>query len=336
MSKPNIICVVSVRNDSWILKNFLECATKWADWVIVGDHNSTDNSVEIAQQFDCVKTIFHEPSSSFLSRRRDLLVEARKIPGPRIIFILDSDEMISANWSESPDWRTILNAEPGVCFSFEWVELRAGLRDASVFWMPTIFVDDGSEYPAGEAIHESRVPITRFGLTKLYDIKLLHYAMIDPVKIFSKHRYYKCYEFIELKKRPWALDVYYQDTTYKTYNAPLIPVKDEWLEGYNWLNKYKEDKQQGQDAYWYDAEVLNYFDLYGVEKFRRLNIWDVDWNKKAELLNRRVGYRDPRSPYEVWIHKFIEKNREGLKMSPQFQYRVVRLFARTALRALGW
>ena len=81
---------------------------------------------------------------------------------------------------------------------------------------------------------------------------------------------------------------------------------------------------------------MDYFDKYGVDKFRKLNIWDIDWNRKARLVGRKGDYRDPRSQIEVWIHKFIEKYREGLKLNTSLHYRLVRLFARTVLRTVGW
>jgi|SRR5579859_2768548 len=336
MTTPRIICMTSVRNDAWILRQFLEAAQTWAELIIVGDHCSTDDSSQIARQFVTVRLIAHQSASSFLDRRRDLLAEARKVPGQRLIFLLDVDEMITANWANSPDWDLMLRAQPGSRFSLNWLELYPGLSQTAVFWMPSVFMDDGTEYPLGERIHGSRFPGTSDDIIKLYDIKLLHYNLIDTERLLSKHRYYKCYEFIELKRRPWALDVYYQDTTFKSYGAPVVPVNEEWLRGYDWLAEYRSIDQRAERQYWYDQEVLRYFDQYGVAKFRKLNIWDVDWTRKAEMLGMKGSYRDPRSGYEIWIHRLIEKHREGLKMKPSLTYRLVRLFARTVLRAVGW
>jgi len=336
MSKTNVICLTSVRNDSWILKNFIEYAKKWADLIIIGDHHSADDSATIARQYNCVRVISHQPSSSFLGRRRDLLGEARKVPGKRLIFLLDSDEIISANWADSSEWDLMLNAPPGTYFAFDWLELYPGLEQTAVFRMPAVFVDDGSEYPLGERIHGSRFPETPADIVELKDIKLLHLIAIDPERIISKHRYYKCYEYIELGRRPWALDVYYQDTKLTTYDAPLVPVKEEWIKGFDWLNEYHSNIERKEKCYWYDEEVLNYFDKYGVEKFRKLNIWDVDWNKKARLLGKKETYGDPRSSYEVWVHKFIGKYRKELKIKQNIPFKAARLFGKTGLRALGW
>ena len=103
MSKTNVICVVPVKNEAWILKNFIECASFWADYIIIGDHDSSDNSAKIAQLYDRVIVIpIHDRSLDRGNRRKILIDAARKILGRRLIFTLDSDEMISANWHRSP------------------------------------------------------------------------------------------------------------------------------------------------------------------------------------------------------------------------------------------
>lgn len=170
----------------------------------------------------------------------------------------------------------------------------------------------------------------------LKEIKLLHFIDVDPERMFSKHRFLKCYEYLENGGRPWRICITYQDTRIKSYDAPIISLREEWIAGFNWLDEYRSRKENAGLCYWFDREVLNYFDKYGVKKFRKLNIWDVDWNQKAQLLNRRGHYQDPRSAYEVSVHKFIENHREELKIKQNFEWKAVRLFGKTVLRALGW
>jgi hypothetical protein len=128
----------------------------------------------------------------------------------------------------------------------------------------------------------------------------------------------------------------YQDTRIKTYDAPVQSVDEKWLRGYDWLEKYRLDTKKQENCYWHDEEVLNYFDKYGTKRFGKLNIWDTDWNAKARLLGKDGNYSDPRSWYEVWLHKFIEKNREELKIKQNFKWKAIRLFGKTVLRAFGW
>src|SRR5262245_59664221 len=191
MSDTKVICIVPVRNESWILQNFIESAQTWADLIIIGDHNSRDDSANIARTYAKVKVItFHDQSIDRGVRRNRLIEEARLVPGKRLVFTLDADEMISANWACSAEWQLMLNSKPGTRFEFDWIEPFPGLRQADTFSQLAAFVDDGSEYSnLGTEIHESRIPNTNGALVKLYDIKLLHYIFIDPKRMFSKHQW---------------------------------------------------------------------------------------------------------------------------------------------------
>ena len=268
-------------------------------------------------------------------RRRILLNEARKIPGERLIVSIDADEMLSANWSVSPEWELMLNAERGTSFRFDWLELLPGLRKAATFHKLVAFKDNGAEY-IGAVKHESPIPETGGETIHLGDIKLLHYILIEPERMFSKHRWNKCFEVVELGKRPWPMCIMYQDREIKHYGSPIISVRDEWVNGYEWLEEYRLKKEDMGKCYWYDEQVLDYLDKYGINKFRKLNIWDVDWNQKAQLLGRAGKYSDPRSIVEIWVHKFIEKHREDLKMRRGLKWKVVCKFGETVLRSMGW
>jgi glycosyltransferase involved in cell wall biosynthesis len=329
---------VPIKNESWILVNFIECALTWADFVIVGDHCSSDDSANIvrqyAQKYNTVK-IIPIPDRAYEDIRRKVLIdEARKIPGRRLIFSIDADEMISANWTASSEWDLMLNAAPGTRFHFDWIELWPGLKQCCIFGMTAAFVDDDTEYH-GVKIHSPRIPATTGTTVELKDIKLLHYVLIEPARMFSRHRWYKCYEYVEIGEKPWDICVSYQDTQIKTYDRPVVPAREEWLK-YEWLDKYKSGEETGNQCYWWDQEILDYFNTYGVQKFSKLNIWDVDWNHKAKLLGRKGDYPDPRSNYEISIHRFIEKYREDLKFSKKLLFRAINKFARTVLRAFGW
>lgn len=336
MSKTNVICLVPVKNESWILKHFMESAKLWADFIIVLDDDSADGSADIARQYDCVKVITRRnPPFDEDLRRRILIDEARQIPGKRLMFDLDADEMISANSTGSPEWNLMLDAPPGTSFHFDWLELLPGLEQCAIFDKAVAFVDDGSEF-RGRKKDSPKIPATTGKAIKLKDIKLLHYIHLDPQRMFSRHRWYKCFEYLENGKRPWDVCVRYQDTAIKTYNAPVVPVRQEWITGFKWLDEYKLTRANTQRVYWWDQEVIKYFDKYGLRRFSKLNIWDIDWNEKARLLGRTGSYRDPRSRLEVWVHRYIAKYREELKLGTNTVSRLVNRFARVALRKLGW
>jgi hypothetical protein len=339
VSETKIICILPVKNEAWILKHFIEAALAWADFIIIGDHNSIDGSASIALQYDRVKVIpLSNPSFDAGDRRAILLDEARKIPGKRIIFAIDADEMLSANWADSPEWDLILNAPPGTMFRIDWPYILPGLEQALMFGVEAIFVDDGTEY-VGNIISEERIPITAGDIEYIRDIKLLHFVNIDPNRKSSKQRWYKCFETVEVGTRPWAACIKYPNNVSSSYGLPIVPVDEKWLSGFKWLADYKSVTEEVEQCYWWDEEVLNYFDRYGTGRFRKINIWDVDWNAKARSLLRRGNYNDPRSIFEVWVHKFIEKYWNELKIgqaSENHLFWLGYMLGRVGLRIMGW
>jgi glycosyltransferase involved in cell wall biosynthesis len=329
MSDATVICIVPVKNEAWILGNFLTCAQKWADHIIVGDHNSDDGSGGIAQAFGCQVVPLHDPSYDESIRRRVLIEEARRISQRALIISIDADEMLSANWSKSTEWSLMRRSPPGTSFHFNWLELLPCLGRCVVYGMTAAFVDDGTDY-AGLRMHSPRIPCLAGPQIPLNDIKLLHYIAIDTKRMLSKHNWYKCLELLEHGERAWDMSIKYQDTTHKTYDAPVIPVQSDWLAGYDWLNDYRTDVNGSarDNVYWWDEEVLKYFDRHGVDKFRRLNIWDVDWNAKARMSGRPAVYADPRNRMEQWVHRFINWKRKELKYGDNVFYRTVSRFGR--------
>jgi hypothetical protein len=330
MSDATVICIVPVKNESWILGNFLTGARKFADHVIVGDHNSEDGSGTIAREFDSVRVVpLRDPSYDESIRRRVLIEEARKISKNALIISIDADEMLSANWSQSAEWSLMRASPPGTSFHFDWLEILPGLGHCAVYGMTAAFVDDGTDY-TGQRIHSPRIPGLAGVRKQLTEIKLLHYIALDTGRLLSKHNWYKCLEFLEHGESAWDMSVKYQDATHTTYDAPIIATQSEWLEGYDWLNEYRADANacRQEKVYWWDLEVLNYFDRHGTDRFRRLNIWDVDWNTKARLSGRHEAYADPRNRLERWVHRFVNGNRKELKYGTNILYRALGRFGR--------
>ncbi len=335
-SKTNVICVLPSRNESWILPHFFECASLWADFIILGDHLSVDDTASVAQRYEKVRLVpLHDTGIDRGLRRKILLEEARRIPGERLIFSIDADEMLSANSLASREWELMLNAQPGTRFRLDWLEVLPGLHKAALSQKLIAFKDDGTPY-VGTTKHEPPIPATSGEIVHLREIKLLHYILIEPERMFSKHRWNKCFEIVELGKRPWSMCIMYQDRKIKHYDSPIISVRDEWVNGYEWLEEYRGNRDPISKSYWYDEQVLDYFDKYGIDRFRKLNIWDVDWNQKAQLLGRGGNYGDPRSVAEIWMHKFIERHREELKMKRRFKWKAIDKIAKTVLRLVGW
>ena len=327
-----VICIVPVRNEEWIIGHFIESALGWADQIIIGDHNSNDRTAEIARKYNSVKVIsLANQGFDEAQRRKPLIHEARKIEGRRLIISIDADEMISANWKRSPEWEKMCNSEPGTHFTLDWVQLLPGGRGCFMpNTMDVAFVDDGAEY-VGKWIHSPRIPENKDRKIKLNDIKLLHFISIDENRVLSKHRWYKVVEYAENDANPWDVCVRYQDSKLETYDNDIVNVKSDWIENWEWIQSIGS----GSGFYWYDGKVLGYMDEYGTQEFKKLNIWYVDWTKKASIAGMRGDFSDPRSLLDKLAHRFISKNRAKLKARKSIWYKIINKLGRHLFPIVG-
>jgi glycosyltransferase involved in cell wall biosynthesis len=333
--RTRVVCITPVKNEAWILPRFLQCASLWADHIVVADQGSTDSSREIARRFpkvDLIENSDHEYNEG--ARQRLLLAAARRIAGRRLIVALDADEALSANVLSSPGWQAALAAEEGTVIRFDWVNLLPGLESC---WVPPEplalgLVDDGSEH-RGERIHSTRVPAPE-GAPEivLRDVKALHYQHASPRRMRSKQRWYQCWERVNHpRKRPIQL--------YRQYHQmDGVPaswsraVEAAWFAGYEGRGIDMRTVPDGE-AHWYDAEVLDWMAAHGIGPFRRLDIWDVDWAELARMTGRELpveASRDPRSRFERAVHAWLKRTQPSKAGRPD-----VRLMQRL-LVPLGW
>lgn len=308
--KPKIICLTPVKNESWILEKFLLATSLWADHIIIADQFSNDNSREIAKKFEKV-ILVENPSAEFneQERQRLLIEEARKIEGPRFLIALDADEFLSANFHYSEEWKFIMQAPPGTVIRFKWLNLKPDLLRywSSGLYFPWGFMDDGSKH-YGSVIHSERIPIPLCHMTiDLEEIKVLHYQYTDWERMASKHRWYQCWEVLHHPKRN-AFEIFKQyHHMYDVKDSELCEVKQEWFDFYLVNNiDIKSVKKEG--VYWWDLEMLRYFQIHGTKMFRKIDIWDTDWKSLADHFKIEVNMtiNDPRSWFDKLIHAWLK------------------------------
>jgi glycosyltransferase involved in cell wall biosynthesis len=344
MPRPSVICLTPILNEAWILQRFLQCASLWADHIIVADQNSTDGSREIAKKFSKV-TLLENPSKKFNEpeRQQMLIAEARKIPGPRLLLALDADEFLTSSFLTSPEWQMILHAPPGTSISFQWPMVRKDGAEFNYFLLLKElmigFVDDGSEH-RGDIIHSTRVPRSPGGSTlQLKDIGLMHYCMMDRDRFDSRLRWYQCWELLNARKRPYELYRFYHTDLFVPPNR-IKPVPTEWIQGYE-QSGIDMTTVNRQGHYRWDKEVLQFFDEHGTEKFRRLAIWDTDWSRLySELYPDKRGelFSDPRSRFDKLVHRWLRGTQRYYCFHAKANYaqRLYHRSVRKALRPLGW
>jgi len=307
---PVVICVTPVRNEAWILPQFLACANLWADHIVIGDHASEDGSREIAAAHPKVTLIEHNSREFMEEERRAALFEAaRRIPGPRLIVSVDADERLSGGFRETDDWRALLSARPGTVGYFYSANLQPGL---ATYWrfgvrIAMAFVDDGRPYQ-GRPIHPPRVPVGEGTVrVDVNDFQSLHYSLADTSRVEGKYRWYQCLErFVRPERDPVRVFRAYHHQ-HQVRPSEIRPVPDAWFAEYDaaGIDRIPE----ASAPYWYDREVVHYLEAHGAEAFRRAAIWDVDWVRLAESMGvapeTARTFRDPRRLHDRLLHAWL-------------------------------
>lgn len=302
-----IIVLTPIKNESWILKQFLTITSLFADHIIIADQGSTDESKFICSQFEKVHLINNEVTKFNESGRQVLLIEmARSLfKNQKIVLLaLDADEIFSANslYAESV-WEQIKSYPKGTTIYFEKPDLLPGVKKCVRYldnFFPIGYVDDGIPHHPS-LIHSQRIPRNDYG-EKLFvdEIKILHFAHTRRNVQSSKLRYYSVIENIK-KTTP----VYSRRARYKCYfDEKFFYGKKEFeIIPQNWLKEWDDRRiilNNFEDPFfsWYDFEVLSYFKEFGAAKFYWDNIWCFDWETC-----RHKGIKEGKDAPDKKIHR---------------------------------
>jgi hypothetical protein len=309
--KPTIVCLTPVKNEAWILDRFLQCASLWADHIIVSDQDSDDGSRDIAARYPKVILVDNYEPLEYdeYQMRKRLFDEAEKIPEPKILIALDADEVFTPNVLSSPSWSSALDAPPGTSLRFQLANLRPDLAHYWTQPVPAVigFVDDGSEFACGK-IHTSRIHHYEGMPVFLVDqVAVMHYQYADWERMKSKHRWYKCWERVNRSRRS-ATGIYRQYHHMETIGRKDLQQIPAW-----WFDDYVA---KGIDmttvihdgSYRWDIKVLEYLASHGAGFFSDIDIWDVSWEEMARMYDydNPILFRDPRSRTERVLHSWLK------------------------------
>jgi hypothetical protein len=336
-SRPTVICLTPVKNEAWILERFLQCASTWADHIVLADQQSTDATPDIAGRFEKVTLIDNpHPGYDEQARQKLLIDAARRIPrkdpqGPRLLLALDADEILTANWMTSPEWDALRSAEPGTVVWFRWMNVApnvsGGWLDES--WKSFGFVDDGSPH-AGSTIHSPRIPVPDEAPSlRMQEVLVLHYQYANWERMTSKQRWYQCWERLHHpEKRPV--------TIFRQYNfmhadvQQARPLREAWIAGYE--DRGIDMRSIASEApYHWDREVVEMLMTHGTNPFEKMAIWDVNWTEMGRRLGHDVNgeLADPRSAFTKRVHAWLRRTQAHQ------HHPLVRLAQKT-LQAAGW
>ena len=339
MSTPKLICMTPVKNEAWILERFLRCASVWADHIIVADQGSDDGSREIASSFPKV-TLIENASTSFNEpeRQKMLINEARKIEGPKVLFALDADEFFNADFIGSD----AIASPPGTVLDFKWACV---LPDRETYYVypadfPLGYVDDGAAHQ-GKVIHSPRVPVPDGAPRKSLGVTVLHLSVLDSHRFHSKIRWYQTWEFLNKDWGQRYLELYrFYHRDHHINDSRIKALPKEWIDGYGADVGLLDNEPK--PYYRWDKEMLEIFDEHGTEKFRRLNVWETDWNALYERIHGTAPnkpYDDPRSAIEKIVHGWMRRNQKFYSPEPpkrSFIRRKLHSVATRIVHKMGW
>jgi hypothetical protein len=327
------VCLTPVRNEAWIIDRFLAAAKTWASDIIVADQASTDGTVDQVQQTAGVDLVVNDSGGYDEQHRQNLLLgKARQVPGRRLLIALDADEALSANSLTSDEWRRLETLPPGAIVRFRWVNILPGFKQAWIPPQPSAFgfVDDGSDHN-GTRIHSPRVPQPPGApIVDMKEVVVLHFQYVAWERMMSKHRWYQAWEHIKNCQKS-AVQIFrqYHHMFGSWHRSEIHPVRREWLDGYRHLG-IDFESLRSEPTTWWDVEVLAMLQRYGVEHFRKIDIWEHDWNAVAARVGKRNrDLSDPRSRFEKTAHLLLRAT-QGYRSNV-----AVRAFER-GLQLAGW
>jgi len=312
LKQPRFVCTTPIRNEAKILDRFLECTSLWANNIIISDQCSEDNSKEIAGGYPKVTLVENfEKEYNEKQVRQILIDEARKIKGPKIIFAIDADEILTPEILQEAELEKFYSEAPGTVFMANFVNI---CPDMKYYWngplkLPVAFYDDGISQFEAEKIHTFRNVCPKNAVkVNLNNPVIMHFQFTDWERMESKHRWYQCWERVNNPKKS-AIEIYRgYHHMYSISQDEMHDIPDFWFEEYKNMGININTVNKDSNYYW-DKTVLNYFDTYGTDFFKREAIWNINWVEKASCYKYENSERfvDPRSKFQKHIHEWLKK-----------------------------
>jgi hypothetical protein len=303
MNKPLLVCMTTVRNDAWVLNAFMAATSIWADYIVVADQMSTDNTRSILQKYPKVIVVENNTLEINEPERYKMVIDkAREIEGDKILFAFDVDEVLSANFIHTKDWERILCSKKGDVFCFQWAHIHPSGNSYSVpdVFFPWVFHDDGIEPHANYVrnLHSMRIPypIEEKQMFYVNDFKVLHLQELIPNRQKSKLRMMIMVDYLLNDRKTVKLSRYYlpkknRDTQYLLTSDMLYDVDNF---GFNLFELVDLDLKK----FWYDSFILDHLERDGNQKYCKIDIWDSNFI-------HTYGLKDPRSMFTKCLHLYL-------------------------------
>ena len=282
-----IVGLIPARNESHIIEQCLHALSLYTDAIVYLDDASDDNSVEIVESIAkkyhveriIKKKIWYrdEPGD-----KNALLKVGREIGGTHFI-VIDADEMFTANCLDNNFLRNkIVALQPGDCLKFVWIQLWRSTQqyrfDNSIWtwnYKDFVFCDDKKCSYRSEFIHTRRTPILHGKTYTIqgYQYGMLHFQFVNWKNLLVKQAWYRCLERVRApKKSISSINALYKPSKDEA-NLRLADAPIEWFIGYDFFDPTIFDLPDN----WRKKQLNGWFNQYGKDYFKDLDIWDIDW-----------------------------------------------------------
>jgi len=304
--------MTATRNYGWVTNAFLKANSLWADYIIIADQHSTDGTREMALEYPNVILLDNDNLTYSESTWSQLVIDrARKIEGDKILFFLDIDEMFSANYLLTQDWQNILQSKPGEIFFFNWANICSDTKhywtskndDGSLFFLARMFHDDGITPYNNEGIdmHTHCIPYPEDDVNRIFyvnDFKMLHFGRYNEKWNNAKLRYFQIVDFEQNNRNITSLSRMYKSVVSE---HEIIELHEIWLyskdkHGFDLFNEVYEPENPLFDQY-----VLDMIKSDGIERYKKLDIWDKSFLKCNNL-------SDPRPLWIKLVHFYFQSS----------------------------
>jgi glycosyltransferase involved in cell wall biosynthesis len=257
----NVIALLPVKNEAWILRTTLPQLKRFADHIVVLDGNSTDDTCALVKSYGGSVLRQATNTVNYSEWRQTLLNKGRELGGTHFV-CLDADEAFSSNLI--PSFRERLaRMKPGQSLVFDWLclwkdphQIRNDRSIWSINLKDIVFCDDArANFPPGELLHEKRTPGTKDQMIRVPrdEGSVLHFQFVPFQRFQMKQAYQRCREWVMKTASAVNINRKYAMTLDKPY-VPCISIPLAWLEGLPHLDALKD-----QDFGWYYSGIWEYF-----------------------------------------------------------------------------
>jgi len=258
-----LIATMPVRNEAWVLGLSARVALMWCDELVILNHRSEDESVDIIADLQRENPgrvhLLSAPDPQWSEmQHREMMLDLARGKLATHIAIVDADEVLTGNLTDI--WRRPLGtAESWQMLQLPGYNLRGGLHRYHINgtwgrrWFSTVFKDDERLYWARGPIgydHHQREP-KGMRLNPYQPISqgfggIMHLWGVTERRLRAKHAFYKMSERLKFPDKPVA-DI---DTMYSWWKTGCNPhqgepnnwqfadVPDSWWLPYGSLMKY--------------------------------------------------------------------------------------------------